>query len=182
MDVIFQAHPTVTLAGNHFICQVVIQWEEVPLMEVGQFQKAGFTTKFAVYHSDGTKIAVVKGAQIYPTEEGKAALVTMRHEPNLTACELEGRTIFELRRQGAAALKGAAELYTPEGAFIKCNDSGMKSLLDTSGGSLAVIGKGPDGERGGTIIMTDSTIEAPIGILFRRSGAVSLGVGQYKPE
>src|SRR6266496_126205 len=130
MDVIFQESPVVEIATNKFInVATIIQWEDVPLMEVGQFEVAGYTTRFAIYHNDGTKIAVVKGSQMYPTEEGERASLKMRHEPNLTACELEGRTIFELRRTGAAALKGTAELYAPEGVFIKANDADLSALL-----------------------------------------------------
>ncbi len=129
MDVFFSASPEIEIATNRFIdVPTIIQFEDVPLMQVGNFEAAGYTTKFAVYHSDGTKIAVVKGSQVYLTEEGKNASLKMRHEPDLTACELEGRTIFELRRNGAAALKGAAELYAPEGAFIRANDSDMSAL------------------------------------------------------
>lgn len=129
MDVIFQSHPDVIIATNTFRnVGTIIQYEGIPLFEVGKFETAGYTTRFSVFHSDGTKIAVVKGSQIYLTEEGKKARIEMRHEPNLTACEVEGKTIFELRREGAAALKGSAELFTPDGAFVRANDDGISGV------------------------------------------------------
>ena len=171
IDVIFQQSPVVTLGGNHFLnCPTIIQWEDVPLMEVGKFESAGYTTKFAIYNSSGDKIAVVKGSQLHLTKEGKDAALKMRHEPNLTACEFNGRTLFELRRQGAAALKGAAELYAPEGALITVNDSKTAALLGT-GGALKV----------GGVTMVGNTITAPIGILFTISGGVAIGSSGPRP-
>lgn len=130
MDLVFQEHPLVWLGESWFRnVPTIIQWEDVPLMEVGQFEPGGYSTKFAIYHSDGTKIAVVKGSQFYLTAEGQSAQLTLRHPPGMTVCELEGRTIFELRREEAAALKTTAELYAPEGVFIKTSDA----CLDIAG-------------------------------------------------
>ena len=103
-DVIFQHHPVVAICGNRFYCPTIIQWEDTPLMEVGKFEPAGYTTKFAIYNSDGAQIAVVKGCQVYPTKAGKDAAIKPRYEPNLTVCEVDGKTIFELRRTGPTAL------------------------------------------------------------------------------
>src|SRR5690242_20668530 len=109
MNVIFQSHPDVVIGSNTFRnVPTIIQFEVTPLIEVGKFEPAGFTTRIAVYHNDGTKIAVVKGSQVYLTDEGRKASVTPRYEAGLTVCELEGKPIFELRRTSAAALKGWA--------------------------------------------------------------------------
>lgn len=166
-DIVFQEHPVVTIGGNHFLCPTIIQFENEPLIEVGKFEAAGFTTKFAIYNSSGDKIAVVKGCQIHSTKEGKDSGVKMRFEPGLTACEYQGRTLVELRRKGAAALKGWAELYAPEGVFIKVNDSEMAAMLGT-GGSLTA----------GGITMMGCTIQAPIGILFKKTGGVAIGASR----
>lgn len=39
---------------------VILQFEDVPLLEVVEFESAGYSVQFAVYHSDGTKLAKVK--------------------------------------------------------------------------------------------------------------------------
>lgn len=142
MDVVFQEHPLVWLGESWFRnVPTIIQWENIPLMEVGKFEQAGFTTRIAVFHSDGTKIAVVNGSQIYLTAEGKNAQMRLRYEPGLTACELEGRTIFELRREGAAALRATAELHAPEGMFIRTSTACLDIIGQIAGGKYV----GPSG-------------------------------------
>src|SRR5215203_476716 len=107
MEVFFQTHPAIEIATSIFIgTPVVLQFEDTPLLEVVRFIDAGFTTRFPIYHGDGTKIAVVVGSRIFVTEEGKAAKITRREESHLSVCELEGKPIIELRRTKAAALKG----------------------------------------------------------------------------
>ncbi|MCH8830267.1 MAG: hypothetical protein IID45_11885, partial [Planctomycetes bacterium] len=87
MEIIFQEHPEVHIGGCVFRnVPVIIQHKDTPLLEVGKYEPAGFTTRFPVYHSDGTKIAVVKGARIFLTEEGKRASVTLRNPADMTVC------------------------------------------------------------------------------------------------
>jgi hypothetical protein len=167
MDVFFQSHPDVILATNTFRnVPTIIQYEDTPLLEVGKYEPAGYSAKFSIYHSDGTKIGVVKGSQLYPTEAGKKAKVTPRYEPNLTVWELEGKPILELRREGAAALRGWAELYAPEGVLIKAIDSGISGLL-RGGNALQV----------GGVTMSGAVFDGcKIGIHVRRNG-IGLGAG-----
>lgn len=168
MDVIFQSHPDIMLGSNMFKnCPTILQYESEPLLEVGKFEDAGYTTRFSVYHSDGTKIAVVKGARIFPTEEGKRAKLELRHEPLLTVCELEGQPILELRRRDAAALKGWARLYAPEGVLIKADDAQSIAQL-RNGKSLLLLGG---------LVMSDSVIDGcQIGIHVTSTG-MAIGVG-----
>jgi len=141
MDVVFQSHPDVVIATNTFRnVETILQYENSPLIQVGKFVEAGYTTKFRVYHSDGTHIADVKGSQIYLTKDGKNASVKTRYDPNLTACELEGRTILELHRDGPTALRGWAELYAPEGVLIKANDSDLLQAIRSNGSHIQVGG------------------------------------------
>jgi hypothetical protein len=57
-DVTFQESPLITIGKSTFKnVPVVIQYEETPPVEVSQFETAGFTTRFTIYHPDGTKIA-----------------------------------------------------------------------------------------------------------------------------
>lgn len=138
-EIIFQSHPDVILAGNTFRnVRTIIQVENAPLLEVGKFLPAGYGTRFPVFNSDGVKLAVVVANQIQLTAEGKKANLRCRHEPGLTVCELEGKPILELRREGAAALHGWAELYAPEGVLVKAHDSGISGVLRGGGDILAV--------------------------------------------
>jgi hypothetical protein len=125
-SLIYQETPIVHLAGNTFVnVPTVLQYDQTPLIQVLRAAEAGFTTEIPIYHSDGTYLAKVVGSQIYPTADGKKAGVTLRHPEHATVCELDGKTIFELIRQDAAALKTRAELYTPDGSFIKCADDNL---------------------------------------------------------
>jgi hypothetical protein len=72
---------------------------------------------------------------------------------------------MELRREGSSALKGWAEIYAPEGVFIKAADAGVAGLLR-------------DGEPlqlGGFVIEGCTFEGCRIGIHARRSG-ISIGV------
>lgn len=133
MDVFFQQHPDVIIATNTFRkVPTILQYEEEPLIQVVHCVDAGYTTRLTVFHNDGTKIAVVKGAQIYKTPEGEKANVTMRYPDRCTIVELEGKTILELHRDAAAALRGWAELYAPEGVLIKAHSDYLSAVRSGS--------------------------------------------------
>jgi hypothetical protein len=167
MDIIFQSHPEVTIGSNTFInCPIILQIDDTPLIEVGRFEQAGYTTRFSIFHNDGTKIGVVKGKRVFLTKEGEKAKLKLREEPDLTVCELENKPIFELRKAGAAALKGWAELYAPEGVFIKVTDAELFGQLHTGDALLL-----PGGVR-----MTGSTFHGcQIGILIEKRN-LAIGV------
>jgi hypothetical protein len=123
--------------------------------EVSTRNTEAFTTRVPIFHPDGTKLAVVKGANIYPTEEGKKAGVRMRHPPGATVCELNGKPVFEIRRKGAAAISMTAELHTFDGAFLKWSEVSLSGLLTVeAGGSLRI----------GGLTIQGSTLQAPVGI------------------
>ena len=86
----------------------ILQYDETPLIQVVRAAEAGFTTEIPVYHSDGTYLAKVVGSQIYRTADGEKAGVTLRHPGHATVCEMNGKTLFELVREDAAALKNAS--------------------------------------------------------------------------
>jgi hypothetical protein len=168
MEVTFQQHPAVNVAGSAFIgVPVVLQFEETPLIEVVRIVNAGFTTRFPVYHGDGTKIAVVVGSRIFVTPEGKDAKVTLRQEPNLSVCELEGKPILELHRKGAAALRGVAELYAPKGVLVKANDAGVAAQFDKD--LLTFNGK----------IHSNMFINVPFGFRITRDEVMLAGVFRW---
>jgi hypothetical protein len=170
MEVVYQSHPDITIGATTFRnVPTIIQFEDMPLMEVGRFVDAGFTTKFHIFHSDGTDLAVVKGAQIYETAAGKLTKIHLRHEPNLTVCELEGRPLFELRRRGAASLNGWAELYAPEGVLVKTADANISAMLGNTEDDLVINEDFSMGEG-----ICDG---AKIGIQYLRDKGIRLGLG-----
>ena len=127
----YQKSPELKLAGNTFVnVPVLIRHNGDPLIEVVHEITAGYGIKFPIFHSDGTKLAVVKHRQLYRTDGGMKANIVLRHEPNLTVCEVEGRTCMELHRAGAAAIEGSAELYAPEGVLVKAIPDGIFASLN----------------------------------------------------
>jgi hypothetical protein len=145
MDLVFQDHPDVRIGTLTFRnVPTILQFDDTPLIEVRKSEPAGYTAHFHIFDSDGTDLAVVKGARLFPTEAGKKAGLTLRNPPNLTVCELAGKPLFELRRDGAAALKGWAELWTPTGLLIKAADSVASHMRQQGGwvqiGNLSVTG------------------------------------------
>lgn len=83
----------------------------------------------------------------------------------MTVCTLGGKTLFEIRREEAAALKTSAELYTPTGYFVKYKDQ-TPSLVNPNGDALQV----------GGIVMTGSTFSGCyIGIWIKSDGSTAIG-------
>lgn len=111
-NLIFQQTPEVHIASNRFIrTPTILMFEDSPLLEIERQPEAGFATRYSIYHSDGTYLAKVVGSQLYATDAGQKAGVTLRHPDKVTVCELNGQTLFEIRRLEAAALRTEAELY-----------------------------------------------------------------------
>src|SRR6266542_407800 len=168
-SLIYQEAPIVHLASNTFIdVPTVLQYEDVPLISVVHVAEAGFTAEIPIYHSDGTYLAKVVGSQIYPTAAGKKAGLILRHPGHATVCELNKQTLFELIREEAAALKTRAELYTPDGSFIRCADEGLARY---------VLGPKQEHLKIGNLTMIRSSVEhCKIGILVRKNGSIAVGV------
>ena len=140
-SLIFFESPEVEYGGCFFIkVPIILEYDDTPLIEVVQEQAAGYTTKFEVYNRDGVYIAKVRGSQVYLTDDGRKANLKLRHPNKMTVCELDGQTIFEIRRKGAAALRTDAELFTPDGRFLKANDHGAPANLISADGSSIRVG------------------------------------------
>lgn len=164
----YSESPQVTIATNVFVrVPVVLQYDETPLIEVIRVQSAGFTTRISLFHNDGTDLARVVGSRLYATSEGKKAGVQLLHRDGVTVCEISGKTAFELRRENAAALKTYAELFTPEGAFIKCaDDPRIEGLLPNRQSPLQI---------GGCVMQGNYFAGCRIGVLVRSDGTIALG-------
>ncbi len=163
---VFQNTPIVNFASNKFIdVPIVLQFDEIPLIEVVRNDTAGFTTKIPIYHSDGTYLAKAVGSRLHLTSDGEKAGLKLIHPDNMTVCKLDGKTLFEMRREGAASLSTTAELFTPEGFFVKYLED-AHSLIDPDGNSLSA----------GGITMTNSTITgSQIGVWVKSDGSVAIG-------
>jgi hypothetical protein len=158
----------VTVATNTFInVPTILQYEDTPLLEVVQVEKAGFTTQIPIYHPDGTYLAKVVGSRLFVTENGKNAGLSLKFPQNKTVCELGGKTLFEIQREGAAALQAWAELYTPDGAFVKCAPDIMPILFN-----------GEKPLKVGGVMMSGNVFQGlRIGIWIRKDGSINIGVG-----
>lgn len=167
MELIYQTHPVVNLATNVFVnTPVVLQFEHTPLISIVSEQDLGFTTEIPIYHPDGTKLAKINGTRVYPTEAGSKAGISMRSLPDMTVCELAGKTLFEIQHQKGDAFRMMAELYTNTGYFIKLADAPV-SVMQRNGEALRL----------GGVTMTRCTISnCPIGVLITRDGGISMGV------
>ena len=167
-SLIFQSSPIVTLATNTFInVPVILKYEDTSLIEIIKEEAIGFTTQISIYHSDGTYLAKVKGNRIYPTETGKKANILIEQPFGKTICKLNNQTMFELSHGSGDDFKADAELYTPDGYFVKCIDSPKPELFDLKGGAIKV----------GGIIMSGNTFEnCRVGIWLKKDGFCLIGV------
>ena len=165
---VFHNSPKILIATNTFInVPVILQYEQSPLIEVIQTQEAGFTTQFQIFNSDGAYLAKVVGSRLFPTDDGLKAGLTLRYPDRMTICELAGKILFEVSRQEAAALETDAELYTPDGRFVKCSQIAPAGLYSIDRTAITVHNG---------IVFTGNTISnQKIGIMVRRDGSVSMG-------
>lgn len=165
---VFQKSPEIVLATNLFInVPIILQYEETPLIEVVKELNVGFNIQIPIYHNDGTYLAKVKGSQLYLTTDGEKAGVVLRHPNKMTVCEIDGKTIFEIKREEAAALKTKAELYTPDAAFIKCsNDSLAGYVMDSNNEQLQI---------GGLTMQGNMFSGCRIGVHIRKDGGIGIG-------
>jgi len=168
MELVFQSSPRMIVATNTFInVPIILKYEDTPLMEVIEEHGVGFTTQIPIYHSDGTYLAKVKGNRIYPTEAGEKAKIEIRDTPGKFICSLENKVIFELSHRVGEEFKADAELYAPDGYFIKCSDSPKPDLFDVKGNAI---------KAGGITMMGNVFQNLSVGIWLRKDGSCAIGV------
>lgn len=169
MKLYFQSSPSITVATNTFInVPVVLKYDDTPLIEVIREHDIGFTTQIPIYHSDGTYLAKVKGNRVFPTDAGKKVNIEIRDTPGKFICSLENKVMFELSHGVGDVFKANAELYTPDGCFVKCSDAPKPELFNLTGNAIKV----------GGVIMTGCIFKnLSIGIWLRKDGSCEIGVG-----
>jgi len=169
-QLIFQNAPDVTIATNTFInVPRILRFEDVNLIEIVRDLKVGFTTQIPIYHPDGTYLAKATGNRLYLTNDGKKTNLKINKLANVWECKLDKKTLFEIHIQSGDAFRTLAELYTPEGYFVKCSDSPTPGLIDMKGNQLNVSG----------LIMSGNTISGfKTGIWIKKNGSVIIGSNQ----
>ena len=167
MNLIYQTSPAVNLATNIFInVPIVLQFDDTPLISVVKEQNLGYTTEIPIFHADGTYLAKVNGTRVFATEAGKKAGVVMRDLPNLTVCEVAGKTMFEVFHQKGDAFRIQAELATPSGYFVKMADAPAPSVLKSDGQSLQI----------GGVHMSGNIFQGcRIGVWLKSDGSLAIG-------
>jgi hypothetical protein len=172
-DLIFLDRPTFQLGSNTFAdVPVIVEYRGTPIIEVSQVENAGFTSQFRIYNPSGDYLAKVKGTQLYEVSEaGKKSNLRLRHPHRMTVCELDGRTLFEVRRTSAAALKASAELHTPDGLFIRVGeDNFFANPLEWGNNPHLPVGEA-------FILVKDMTITGgDVGIAYNGIDTMTIGV------
>jgi len=166
-NLIYQTSPIVTLATNKFInTPIILQYDDTPLISIINEQSLGYTTEIPIYHSDGTYLAKVKGTRVYATKEGEKAGIKMSFPKDMTVCEMDGQTLFEIAHEKGDAFRTQAELYTPTGFFVKCTDLPTPQVFNSEGNELQI---------GGATISQCTFQGCRIGIWLKSDGSCSLG-------
>lgn len=166
-ELIFTSAPVMSLATNTFInVQVILQYEDTPLIQIVKVQSAGFAAQIPIYHPDGTYLAKVVGSRLFLTKNGENAGLSLSYPDKMTVCKLGNRVLFEIIREGAATLKTRAELFTPDGYFVKITESPTPELFDASSRSLKI--------RGITLV-GNTFVNSRIGIWIRKDGSIAMG-------
>jgi len=168
MKLVFQSTQKVLLATNTFInVPVILKYEDIPLIEVVNQQGIGFTTQIPIYHSDGTYLAKVTGNRLYPTEAGKKVNIEIRDMSGKFVCSIENRVVFELSHGVGGAFKENAELYAPDGYFVRCSDAPKPELFDLTGNAITA---------GGVTMVGNVFQNLSVGIWLRKDGSCAIGV------
>ena len=169
---VYQNSAVVVIGTNAFVdVPVILQYEDTPLISVEKRIRAGLGLAVPIYHRDGTYLAKVKGSRLFLTKAGKKAGVSLKHPKGATVCKLGSQTLFELKRQKPAAVRAAAELYTPDGSFVRC-----------TGDEVFGYKLGPDGLRLDlpTVQMHECLVVGyPVGIHVWRDGHAAIGSPGY---
>jgi hypothetical protein len=166
-ELFFNDSSAISIASNTFInVPIILRYDNLNLIEVVKDLQIGYYTQIPIYHPDGTKLAVAKGARIFNTKEGEKAGVVIDKYPNIWVCRREKQTLFEIRQQSPNLFKTTAELYTNDGYFIKCTDNPHIDLFDKSASSMSV---------GGAEFSGCHFENLRVGIQINKDGTMSIG-------
>ena len=164
----FQKTSQIILATNKFInVPEVLKFEDTNLIEIVRDKVLGLTTQIPIYHSDGTYLAKVVGTRVFKTKAGEKAGIRIDKLANVWECKLENKTMFEIHHEAGDSFKTLAELYTPEGYFVKISDTKAPNLIDISNKGLQI---------GNLLLMGNTFVNTKTGIWLKKDGTVRIGV------
>ncbi|MHB1011988.1 MAG: hypothetical protein ACYC37_03665 [Desulfobacteria bacterium] len=167
---IYQNSPIVTFATNKFInVPVILQFDETPLISIVREEILGFTTEIPIFHADGTYLAKVRGTRIFPTKDGEKSGLEITHRPQITVCTIGKRTVFEIFHEKGDAFRTKAELYTPNGCFVRAADTPIQEFVSASGQAQAL-------KVGGIVMIRCVIQDKRIGVWLRSNGSCAIGV------
>jgi hypothetical protein len=156
-SLVFTQVSAVVIANNTFVCRVPICYKDTPMLEFVQHMPKHnaptLTTRIPIFHSDGTLLAVLKGGSLQATDDGKKAAVKLLHLPDGAACELNGKTLLEIKRT-KTALSVTAELFTNDGVFLKWSENELNGRMSPA----------PNAPRIGGLTMTGCKFSGDVGI------------------
>jgi len=102
---------------------------------------------------------------ILPKQEKKVN-IEIRDTPGKFICSLENKVMFELSHDVGDAFKADAELYAPDGYFVKCSDAPNPELFDLTGNAIKV---------GGVTMIGNVFQNLSVGIWLRKDGSCTIG-------
>lgn len=165
---IFSKSSSITIATNTFInVPIILQYEDTPMIQVVKDEVTDFTTQIPIYDLNGVYLAKVVGSRIFRTDAGKDAGVEIKHYSGLWVCEHNGKTLFEIKYVSPVALSTSAELYTPDGVFIKTPYNSPVELFSSNTNDKLAIN--------GMIMQNCSFQNLSIGIKILKNGAIAIG-------
>jgi hypothetical protein len=139
-NLIFLQFPEVRVGGAVFVnTPIPIRYEDTPMLEIVQ-EADGYSPHIPIFHQDRTKLAVARNGRLFLTEEGKKANLIIRKEDRLDVCELDGKTLYEIRRTAPASLSTSAELYAPDGSFLRWSADEVSGWLFGKPDAQLIIG------------------------------------------
>jgi len=119
-SLLFSQRSVIRFGGNIFInVPILLQVDGVPLIEEIQNNDISWTTRLALFHSDGMKLGEVTGSKLILTEAGEKAGLEVKFRSRLTYCTLGEKILFEVLRTAAASIVITAELYSPTGVLVR---------------------------------------------------------------
>jgi hypothetical protein len=164
-ELIFKESPTIEFATNTFInVPVILQYEDTPLITVERNITLEYGIKIPIYDSDGTKLATAKNSRVYVDKNIKEK-ITIDKRPRIWVCKMNGHEIFEIRQKEGDLFRIMAELYAPDGRFVKYSNfqhiasESMSNLIDLASRAACSC----------------SISDVEVGLLVKRDGNVIIG-------
>lgn len=77
---------------------IILLYDDIPMIQVVREAHAGYKVEIPIYHNDGAYLAKVVGPRLVTTPAGDKAGLSLRHPDKMDVCEMNGETVFEIRR------------------------------------------------------------------------------------